>query len=70
MYGVTTLFQSTDRGSRRQQTVFDKVKLLLSSKHQMCLSELLRKIGSIEEHQSLDLNDLPVKRLVKSTSTT
>jgi hypothetical protein len=65
-YRVTALFESLDRGSRRKQAVLNKVKVLLSPEHQICLSELFRKIGSNEEHQSLDLDKLPVQKLVQS----
>ncbi|KAH4293927.1 hypothetical protein HBH64_168680 [Parastagonospora nodorum] len=66
-YGVAALFESADRGSRRKQAVLDKVKVLLSPEHQICLSELFRKIGSNVEHQSLDLDKLPVQKLVQRT---
>ncbi|KAH3903953.1 hypothetical protein HBH56_240820 [Parastagonospora nodorum] len=64
-YRVAALFESADRGSHRKQAVLDKVKVLLSPEHQICLSELFRKIGSNVEHQSLDLDKLPVQKLVQ-----
>ncbi|KAA8617332.1 hypothetical protein PtrV1_10633 [Pyrenophora tritici-repentis] len=64
-YRITALFQNADRGSRRQQAVLDKVKVLLSSEHQTCLSSLLRKINPCGENPGLDLNDLPVKKLLQ-----
>ncbi|KAH9876386.1 hypothetical protein J1614_003865 [Plenodomus biglobosus] len=67
-YRITALFQNADRESRRQQTVLDKVKVLLSSEHQTCLSGLLRGADTGGKHQSLDLHDLPVERLVQSMS--
>ncbi|KAI1553916.1 hypothetical protein PtrEW4_012312, partial [Pyrenophora tritici-repentis] len=67
-YRITALFQNADRGSRRQQAVLDKVKVLLSSEHQTCLSSLLRKINPCGENPGLDLNDLPVKKLLQSMS--
>ncbi|KAH6119398.1 hypothetical protein HBI64_176530 [Parastagonospora nodorum] len=66
-YRVAALFESADRGSHRKQAVLDKVKVLLSPEHQICLSELFRKIGSNVEHQSLDLDKLPVQKLVQRT---
>lgn len=67
-YRITALFQNADGGSRRQQIVLDKVKALLSSEHQTCLSNLLRKIDAGREHQSLGLNKLPYRKLVQSMS--
>ncbi|KAI1676183.1 Fungal Zn binuclear cluster domain containing protein [Pyrenophora tritici-repentis] len=43
----------------------EKVKVLLSSEHQTCLSDLLRRTNSGGEHQSLDLNDLSMRKLVQ-----
>ncbi|KAJ6204071.1 hypothetical protein PSV09DRAFT_2377681 [Bipolaris maydis] len=64
-YRITALFQNADRGSRRQQTVLNKVNLLLSSKHQTCFSSLLRKIDSDREHQSLDIDSLSMGKLIQ-----
>ncbi|KAI0570462.1 Fungal-trans domain-containing protein, partial [Pyrenophora tritici-repentis] len=64
-YRVAALFQTADGGSRRRQTVLEKVKVLLSSEYQTCLFDLLRRADSGGEHQSLDLNDLPVEKLVQ-----
>lgn len=68
MYRVTALFQNADRGSRRQQTVLEKVKVLLSSAHQTCLFDLFGGTDSGKKHQNLDLNDLPVEKLIQSIS--
>ncbi|KAF7573953.1 Fungal-trans domain containing protein [Pyrenophora tritici-repentis] len=64
-YRIAALFQNADGGSRRQQTVLDRVNVLLSSNHQTCFSSLLRKIDSGREHQSLDLNDLSMRKLIQ-----
>lgn len=42
--------------------------MLLSSEHQTCLSRFLGKIGFGREHQGLDLNDLPVRKLIQRMS--
>ncbi|RYN60138.1 hypothetical protein AA0119_g13296 [Alternaria tenuissima] len=65
MYGLTALCKNADRGSRRQQAVWEKIEVLLSSKHQTCVSDLLRKVDSSGEHQSLDLTSLPIEKLVQ-----
>ncbi|EMD58200.1 hypothetical protein COCSADRAFT_176804 [Bipolaris sorokiniana ND90Pr] len=62
---LTVLFKNGYRGSRKQQAVWGKVEVLLSSNHQACISDLLRKIDSGGEHQSLDLTSLPVEKLVQ-----
>jgi hypothetical protein len=67
-YRITALFQNADRGSRVQQAVLDKVKVLLSSEHQTSLLNLLRKAEPAREHSGLDLNNLPMKRLIQSNS--
>lgn len=66
MYRITALFHNADRGSRRQLAIIDKVKVLLSSDHQPCLSSLLRKMESGKESHSLGLSELPMKKLVQS----
>ncbi|CAE7033948.1 hypothetical protein PTTW11_05314 [Pyrenophora teres f. teres] len=63
---ITALFQNVDGGSRRQQTVLDKVKVLLSSEHETCLSNFLRKVDSGGEHSSLVLTELPVTKLLQN----
>ena len=68
MYDLTALSKNIDRGSRRQQAVWEKIEALLSSKHQACISDLLRRVDPGEEHQSLDLTRLPIERLVQSMS--
>ncbi|EUC26878.1 hypothetical protein COCCADRAFT_42192 [Bipolaris zeicola 26-R-13] len=65
-YRVSSLFQNADQGSRKQQAVLEKIKMLLSSEHQTCLFSLLRKTNSGKEHQSLDLKNLPVKLVQKA----
>jgi hypothetical protein len=68
-YKITALFPNADGGSRRQQAVLEKVKVLLTSKHGTCLSDLLRQIDYSGGHQSLGLNDLidpPKMKLVQS----
>ncbi|KAJ6284300.1 hypothetical protein J3E71DRAFT_171878 [Bipolaris maydis] len=69
MHSVTILFQNICQGSRRKQAVLEKVKRLLSPDHQTCLSDLLRKVDSSREHQGLDLNNLPMRKLIQSMST-
>ncbi|EMD66030.1 hypothetical protein COCSADRAFT_170432 [Bipolaris sorokiniana ND90Pr] len=64
-YRITALFQNAYGESRRQQAVLDKVKVLLSLEHQTFLTSLLSKIDSGREHQSLDLNGLPVRKLIQ-----
>ncbi|KAH3953672.1 hypothetical protein HBH70_238930 [Parastagonospora nodorum] len=66
-YRITALFQNADRGSRIQQAVLDKVKVLLSSEHQTSLPNLLSKAEPVREHLGLDLNNLPVKELIQRT---
>ncbi|EFQ94134.1 hypothetical protein PTT_08292 [Pyrenophora teres f. teres 0-1] len=63
---ITALFQNVDGGSRRQQTVLEKVKVLLSSEHETCLSNFLRKVDSGGEHSSLVLTELPVTKLLQN----
>ncbi|KAJ6192148.1 hypothetical protein J3E72DRAFT_399418 [Bipolaris maydis] len=67
MHSVTILFQNICQGSRRKQAVLEKVKRLLSPDHQTCLSDLLRKVDSSREHQGLDLNNLPMRKLIQKS---
>ncbi|EUC39654.1 hypothetical protein COCMIDRAFT_110948 [Bipolaris oryzae ATCC 44560] len=65
IHGITALFRYTDQMSHRKQAVLAKIKALLSSENHTCISNLLHNTHFSEEHQGLNLNTLPIKRLIQ-----
>jgi len=48
--------------------VLAKIEALLSTGHQTCIPDLLRKADPGKEQQGLDLNNLPIRRLFQRMS--